>query len=82
MADLVITGTVHMVGNTQQITDNFKKRDLVVNTGGDYPQMLKCEFHYDDVDLINELVKGMEIEVHLNVRGREWIDLSEIKNGD
>lgn len=74
MPDLVITGTVHKVENTQQITDKFKKRELIVNTGGDYPQMLKCEFHNDDVDLLNELVKGMEIETHLNVRGREWID--------
>ena len=34
-----ITGTIKSIGETNQITPKFKKRELVIETTGDYPHV-------------------------------------------
>lgn len=67
-----LNGTVELVKEEIQISDSFRKRDVIVNTGGDYPQSIQIQFVNDMVDESGMLVQGMEIEIDFNLRGRAW----------
>lgn len=67
-----IQGVVKNVGSTQQVTDSFKKRELIVETNDQYPQTYCVEFTQDKVDLINDIAEGQEVNVQINLRGRPW----------
>ena len=67
-----IKGKVIRVGETEQIKDTFKKRELVVETDDQYPQSIPVEFVQDKTELLNGLAEGDSVTVHYNLRGREW----------
>ena len=67
-----ITGTVESKGETQQVSDSFKKRELIVTTSDQYPQSYCVEFTQDKVNLIDDIVAGQEVTVQINLRGRKW----------
>lgn len=70
-----VVGIIKLVGATQEIgTKGFRKRELVVTTAEDYPQMLMIEFTQDKVDLLNSFEVGQSVKVAINLRGREWIN--------
>jgi hypothetical protein len=71
--DLNVEGTVVSVGELFEKGD-FKKKDLIVETGGDYPQRLSLEFVKDKEELLDLVSAGQKVKVFCNVRGREWID--------
>jgi len=74
MENLVITGTIKKVLPLQEISDNFKKREFILETADTYPQKIKFETVNDKTDLLNGIVKQVEAKVYFNVRGREWIN--------
>ena len=56
MSNLQFTGTIHLIGETKQITDTFSKREFVVTDGADqYPKFINFELIKDNVDLVNGL---------------------------
>lgn len=67
-----IQGIIKHVSDTEQISNSFKKRLLVVVTDEKYPQYLPIEFTQDKVGLIDNLSEGEEVTVAVNLRGREW----------
>jgi single-stranded DNA-binding protein len=67
-----ISGTVKMVGDVQQVTATFKKRELVVTTEEQYPQHILVEFVQDRTDILNTVQPGDRVSVGINLRGREW----------
>lgn len=68
-----LTGTIKAVKDTVQVTDSFKKREIVVTVkDGDYDQHVQLELIQDDVDKANGLTAGDKVEVSFNLRGREW----------
>lgn len=68
-----LTGTVKFIGQTQQVSDKFKKRDLVVSDGDAmYPQVISFQVTQDKCDLLDTIMEGQEVEVSFNLRGREW----------
>ena len=68
-----LTGVVYAIGDTQQISDKFSKRDLVVlDESGKYPQHISLQFTQDKCDLLDSFGEGQEIEVAYNLTGREW----------
>ena len=70
-----VIGIIKLVGATQEIgAKGFRKRELVVTTAEDYPQMLMIEFTQDKVDLLNNFSEGQSVKVAINLRGREWIN--------
>ena len=72
-----VVGIIKLVGATQEIgAKGFRKRELVVTTAEDYPQMLMIEFTQDKVDLLNNFSQGQSVKVAINLRGREWINLA------
>ena len=48
-----VTGKVKVVGDVQQVSPTFKKRELVVTTDEQYPQSIMIEFVQDKSDLLN-----------------------------
>ena len=66
-----ITGTIHMIGATQEVSDNFKKKELVINTGGTYPQFIPIQFANTKIDLLNGFSHGQNVKVSINLKGRE-----------
>ena len=72
MDKLTISGEVKKIGEIFK-TDTFKKRELVIETGGDYPQVFGIEFVNAKEELLDIISVGQQVTVHVNLRGREWI---------
>lgn len=68
-----VVGKIKMIGDVQTFNNSFKKREVVVTTDEQYPQMLSIEFIQDKVDLVNNYKPGQQVKISINLRGREWI---------
>ena len=71
-----IKGKVHEVGATQQVSETFKKRDLIVEYAENptYPEYIRFEALQDKTALLDTFKAGDEVEVFFNLRGRPWTD--------
>ena len=67
-----VQGSIKVIGEVQEISATFKKRELVVSTDEQYPQTLSIEFVQDKTDLLNKFQLGQNVKVGINLRGREW----------
>lgn len=73
MAQVTINGTIKVIGQTQQVSEKFSKRELVVTEqGGQYPQLIPIEFKQDKTSLLDGFNPGEEVSVTCYVNGREW----------
>ena len=68
----MITGKIIVLRETQQITDTFKKREVVIKTPGEYPQTIPVNFMQDKVSLLDNFSVGEEVSVSYDLRGREY----------
>tara|TARA_R110000782_G_scaffold9407_1_gene30307 strand:- start:412 stop:753 length:342 start_codon:yes stop_codon:yes gene_type:complete len=67
-----ITGTIKVIGQTQEVGSNgFKKRPLVVTTSEQYPQDIPLDFVQDKVSLLDAFSVGESVKVGINLRGNE-----------
>ena len=70
-----VTGKIKLVNAEQTFGSNgFRKRELVVTTDEQYPQMIMIEFVQDKCDLLNNFSVGQDVTVSINLRGREWVN--------
>lgn len=70
-----VIGKIKIINETQTFGSNgFRKRELVVTTDEQYPQMILIEFIQDKCDLLNSFQVGQDVKVSINLRGREWIN--------
>ncbi|NVJ88712.1 MAG: DUF3127 domain-containing protein [Flavobacteriaceae bacterium] len=70
-----VIGKIKLIGDVQTFGSNgFRKRELVVTTDEQYPQMIMIEFVQDKTDLLNNFSVGQDVKVSINLRGREWIN--------
>jgi hypothetical protein len=70
-----VLGKVKLINDTQTFGSNgFRKRDCVVTTDEQYPQMILVEFIQDKCDLLNDFNIGDSVKININIRGREWIN--------
>lgn len=71
---MVIRGKVHEISATQQVTESFKKRDLIVayTENPQFVEYIRFEATQDRCDMFDTLKVGEEIEVSFNLRGRPW----------
>ena len=69
-----IKGIIKKISETVQISDRFRKREFVVeySSNPDYPQPLQFEMVQDRCELLDSFHEGQEVEVHFDLRGREW----------
>ena len=74
MSDLKVEGMVDRIGNVEIISDKFRKRTLVIVQGMDteYPQHIKFEFTQNNVDKLEYIAPGDNVEVAFNLRGQEY----------
>lgn len=69
---LTITAKIKKIFETVQITDNFKKREFVAETGDQYPQLIKFELTQDKTDLVQNIKRQVKAKIFFNLRGREY----------
>lgn len=70
-----ITGKIKKIDETKTYgASGFRKREMVVTTDEQYPQMLLVEFVQDKCDALNSYQVGEDVKVSINLRGREWIN--------
>lgn len=68
-----LQGTIKVIKDTQQVSDKFSKREMIVTTPDDkYPQDIMLELQQDQTSLLDAFMEGQEVEVSFDIRGREW----------
>jgi hypothetical protein len=68
-----LTGVAKVISPTVQVSEKFKKRDLVItDTSSTYPQDILFQLTQDKVDILDAFMEGQTLEVSFNLRGREW----------
>lgn len=75
ISKMEIVGKLKIINETQSFGSNgFRKREIVLVTDDQYPQMLLIEFIQDKCDILNNYQVGQDVKIHFNLRGREWIN--------
>ena len=70
-----LQGKVHHLGEEQQVTATYNKRELVIKTDEQYPQFILIEFGQGKCnEYLDKLKSNDEVKVSINIRGREWIN--------
>jgi len=70
-----ISGKIKIINETQTFGEKgFRKRELVLTTSEEYPQMLMVEFVQDKCDLLDQYQVGQSVNISINLRGREYIN--------
>jgi len=71
---MTITGKIEKIMETNQVSDSFKKRELVVKTfdNPEYPQEILIEFHQDNTSKLDGYKVGQPVDVSINLRGKSW----------
>lgn len=70
-----VTGKIKKIEETKTFgASGFRKRELVLTTNEQYPQMLLIEFVQDKCDLLNNFNVDQDVKISINLRGREWIN--------
>ncbi|HTN20656.1 MAG TPA: DUF3127 domain-containing protein [Pelobium sp.] len=69
-----VKGKVHFVSDVINVTETFRKRELVVEFAENpqYPEFVKFEAIQDRVSLMDDIKVGQDVEVFFNLKGREW----------
>tara|TARA_Y200000002_G_scaffold340424_1_gene310973 strand:- start:11045 stop:11356 length:312 start_codon:yes stop_codon:yes gene_type:complete len=65
-----IKGTLEAKFDTKVFSSGFKKKEFVVNTGGDYPQSIKMEAVKDNIEKMDSIPVGSELTCKIDIRGR------------
>lgn len=66
------TGKIKLIRDTQVVSSNFQKREFVIESNEQYPQLLLFELQGQNCDIIDAYNVGQEVVCSLNIRGREW----------
>jgi hypothetical protein len=69
-----IEGIVKVIKDEHQVSEKFKKREIVVTTEETYPQHILIEFSQDKCNLVDNRNVGDRVKVSVNISGREWAD--------
>ena len=70
-----VIGKIKIIGEVQTFGANgFRKREVVVTTDEQYPQMIMVEFIQDKCNLLDNYAVGEDVKISINLRGREWIN--------
>jgi hypothetical protein len=65
-----LTGTIKVICDTEQISEKFSKRSLIVDIGGDTP--INLEYHFDDCEKLDHFKEGESVKVEFDLDGRKW----------
>ncbi len=66
-----VTGTLRVVGGIQTFPSGFTKREIIIETDGKYPQLIKLDLLKDQTELTNGLKLEDPVTASFNLRGNE-----------
>lgn len=71
-----LTGTIKFIGQTEQVSQTFQKRDVVIMTeeSSQYPQPILVQFTQAKCDELNTYQVGQQATISVNLRGKEYQD--------
>jgi Domain of unknown function (DUF3127) len=71
-----IKGKVHEISPVIEVSEKFKKRELIVEYAENptYPEFVKFEAVQDKVNMFDNIKVGDQVELFFNLRGRPWTD--------
>ena len=71
---LEITGKLHAIFATAQVSERFTKREFVVELTDNpkYPQLVMFQLTGDRVTQLDDLEVGNSVQIEFSLRGREW----------
>jgi single-strand DNA-binding protein len=73
MSSFTQPGKLHEIFPTQQVTDKFKKRELVLEIiDGQFTQYAKFQLTQDKCSLLDQFQKGQEVKVSFNLSGKPF----------
>lgn len=55
-----------------KVSDKLEKREIVVETLGQYPQLLKIEVHNDKCKDYESIPLNSMVDLRIDLRGRKW----------
>lgn len=68
-----LTGTIKAIGQTQQVNDNFSKREFVIEVkNGSYTDLVALQFVKDRTNKLDGYNIGDNIRVHFNIQSKEY----------
>jgi hypothetical protein len=69
-----VSGKLHTIFDTKQVTERFQKREFVLELSDNpkYPQVVLFQLTGDRCDQLSRLRVGDEVRVEFSLRGREW----------
>ena len=65
-----INGILEAKFETKEFSSGFRKKEFVVNTRGEYPQLIKMEVVKDNIEKIDTIPVGTEVTCKIDIRGR------------
>jgi hypothetical protein len=69
-----IKGKVAFIGEKQTISDKFAKREFVLETAEQYPQLILIQATNERCGILDKLTLGQDVTASINLRGRKWTD--------
>ncbi|HVV88656.1 MAG TPA: DUF3127 domain-containing protein, partial [Kofleriaceae bacterium] len=71
---LEVTGKLHAIFDTAQVSDRFTKREFVLSLADNpkYPQLVQFQLTGDRVGQLDSFQVGDEVRLEFSLRGREW----------
>jgi len=69
-----ITGKLHTINDTKQVSERFSKREFVVELADNpkYPQLVLFQLTGDRCAQLDDHKVGDEVRIEFSLRGREW----------
>jgi hypothetical protein len=73
MEKMQLNGSIHSIGQTEQKSEKFAKRDLVLAiVDGNYTQYLNIQFTNSNCEKLDAFRIGQNVTIPINLRGRLW----------
>ena len=67
-----VKGTIKVIFETVQVSEKFKKRDVVISTQEQYSQDISIQFVQDKTSILDKYKVGQSVTVGININGRSW----------
>lgn len=83
----VLEGVILEIGETENFTSGFKKREIVIKTEDEYPQDIKIDFIQDNCEKLDSFVDGESVMVAFTIvgnlyKGKYYTNLRGIAIGE
>jgi translation initiation factor IF-3 len=70
---MTLQGNIKRILPEQVVSEKFKKREVHVEIPDpQFSQVVSIEFTQDKTSLLDNFAEGQQVEIAINLRGREW----------